>query len=162
MIFLNKEISTYISEIAVLESNERDSQKISAYFKICGDLERIGDHAMNLENYASVLKKSNSNLSSDALAEVKQMEQICRNSLQLLSDGFSNFNETLFSQISAAEQKIDDMTDRFKQNQIDRIKQGTCKSNANILYSEILTDFERIGDHILNVGESLMQIYLIR
>ena len=117
---------------------------------------------MNLENYASVLKKSNSNLSSDALAEVKQMEQICRNSLQLLSDGFSNFNETLFSQISAAEQKIDDMTDRFKQNQIDRIKQGTCKSNANILYSEILTDFERIGDHILNVGESLMQIYLIR
>ena len=160
--FLNKEISTYISEIAVLESNERDSQKISAYFKICGDLERIGDHAMNLENYASVLKKSNSNLSSDALAEVKQMEQICRNSLQLLSDGFSNFNETLFSQISAAEQKIDDMTDRFKQNQIDRIKQGTCKSNANILYSEILTDFERIGDHILNVGESLMQIYLIR
>lgn len=157
--FLNKEISSYISEIAVLETNERDSQKISAYFKICGDLERIGDHAMNLGDYASNLKKYHTSLSPEALSEVKEMEQTCQKSIQLIFEGFDHFDEKLFAQMAAAEQKIDDMTESFKKNQIERIRHGKCKGESSILYSEILTDFERIGDHILNVGESLMQIY---
>ena len=56
--------------------------------------------------------------------------------------------------IQAIEQKIDDITDNFRQNQIDRMREGHCNVESSILYSEMLTDYERIGDHMLNIGEA--------
>ena len=50
---------------------------------------------------------------------------------------------------------MDDMTLAFRQNQIRRMHEGVCSDEACILYSEMLTDFERIGDHILNIGQEL-------
>lgn len=156
--FLNKEISAYISEIITKDINESDSQKMTAYFKLCGDLERIGDHAMNLKSYARDLKKYSLELSEEALSEVAAMQEMCKKSLSLVLDGLGEFHQDYFAKMAAAEQKIDDMTESFRKHQLKRLKQGICGSQAGILYSEILTDFERIGDHILNIGESLMQI----
>ena len=51
------------------------------------------------------------------------------------------------------EQRIDDMTAEFRQNQLDRMKRGSCSDEACILFSELLTDFERIGDHALNIAQ---------
>ena len=59
------------------------------------------------------------------------------------------------SEISALEQKVDDMTELYRNNQMQRLQEGTCMDEGCILYSEMLTDFERIGDHILNVGQEL-------
>jgi phosphate:Na+ symporter len=53
------------------------------------------------------------------------------------------------------EQKIDDMTEIYRANQLNRMSKSSCEAQAGILYSEMLTDFERIGDHILNVGQYL-------
>ncbi len=53
------------------------------------------------------------------------------------------------------EQQIDDMTAAYRQNQMVRLRQGSCSDEACTLYSEMLTDFERIGDHILNIGQEL-------
>ncbi|MGN0963590.1 MAG: PhoU domain-containing protein, partial [Clostridia bacterium] len=54
--------------------------------------------------------------------------------------------------VSGFEQRMDDMTEQFRENQILRMRQGICSGEACVLYSEMLTDFERIGDHILNIG----------
>ena len=48
---------------------------------------------------------------------------------------------------------MDDMTDDYRRNQLDRMKAGVCSEEACILFSELLTDFERIGDHALNIAE---------
>ena len=56
--------------------------------------------------------------------------------------------------IKAIEHKLDDITDNFRQNQIDRMREGHCNVESSILYSEMLTDYERIGDHMLNIGEA--------
>ena len=53
------------------------------------------------------------------------------------------------------EQKIDDMTADFRRDQLTRMRDGTCSDEACILYSELLTDFERIGDHVLNIAQEL-------
>ena len=58
--------------------------------------------------------------------------------------------------IAQLEQKIDDMTDAMRQNQLQRMHAGADESA--VIYSELLTDFERIGDHILNIGEAMTQI----
>ncbi len=56
------------------------------------------------------------------------------------------------SQIVQLEQKNDDMTAQFRQNQLDRSRKGSCSEEGCVLYSELLTDFERIGDHALNIS----------
>ena len=142
----------------VHEKNEQDSQSISGYFKICGDLERIGDHAVNLAGYADALERYDTRLTPSELTEISEMKQICSSSMELVLECQRFLSPELFSQVAAAEQHIDDMTEQFRKNQIGRMQRGECNSAASVLYSEILTDFERIGDHILNIGQALLQM----
>ena len=58
--------------------------------------------------------------------------------------------------VAALEQKIDDMTAQFRQNQLERMKESDHPDEMSVLYSEMLTDFERIGDHALNIAQALM------
>ena len=65
--YLNKEISKYVSRTLVKERNPKDSQYMSALFKVCGNLERIGDHAMNIGEYTNMIKEKDITFSADSL-----------------------------------------------------------------------------------------------
>ena len=151
--YLNKEISKYISRMLVKERNPKDSQYMSALFKVCGNLERIGDHAMNICEYTNMIKEKQITVSKEVMVQIEQMKQVCCDALDLLLDNQAN-SENLHS-IESIEQKIDDMTESFRQGQIDRMQTGKCSDEGCVLYSEMLTDFERIGDHILNIGQEV-------
>ena len=153
--YLNKEISKYISGRIAYETNADDSALLSALFKISGNLERIGDHAMNIYGYATTLKEKGIGFSDAACREIEKMNDICVTILNMVSKRERISADTL-AKISAAEQKIDDMTEEYRRNQLERMKKGNCSDEACILYSEMLTDFERIGDHVLNIGEALV------
>jgi len=58
-------------------------------------------------------------------------------------------------EVAQMEQRIDDLTEQFRRNQLKRMRAGGCSEEACIIYSELLTDFERIGDHVLNIAEEL-------
>ena len=150
--YLNKEISQFISHVIVHETNEQDSSAVSAYFKIAGNIERIGDHAMNICGYSSILKEKDVHFSEEARNEIREMERICREAIDAISGVVSNPVEWL-SQVSALEQKMDDMTASFRRNQMERMRKGVCSDEGCILFSEMLTDFERIGDHVLNIAQ---------
>ncbi len=152
--YLNKEISRYISHIIVYETNERDSQQISGFFKISANLERIGDHAVNICEYTRMLEEKHIGFSQQAKGEIEAMRQTSLEAIKALGD-MSPLAPEVLEDISGYEQKMDDMTLEFRQNQMARLRQGTCSDEACTLYSEMLTDFERIGDHILNIGQEL-------
>ena len=151
--YLNKEISKYISRMLVKERNPKDSQYMSALFKVCGNLERIGDHAMNICEYTNMIKEKQITFSKEVMVQIEQMKEVCCDALDLLLDNQAN-SESLHS-IESIEQKIDDMTESFRQGQIDRMQTGKCSDEGCVLYSDMLTDFERIGDHILNIGQEV-------
>ena len=155
--YLNKEISKYISHVIVYENNEKDSAQISAFFRVSGNLERIGDHAMNICEYTKRIAEKGISFSPAAKTEFAEMRKTSLAALDLLGN-LQGISVERLSQVAAAEQKIDDMTLRYRQNQMDRIRDGLCSDEACVLYSEMLTDFERIGDHILNIGQELTQI----
>lgn len=152
--FLNKEISKYISHSIAFEANEKDSALISAFFKISGNLERIGDHAVNICEYTKRMQEKRIAFSEQAKSEISQMQSVCASSMKLLLS-MEELTVSSLSEVAALEQKIDDMTDLFRQNQFKRMQKGTCSDEACILYSEMLTDFERIGYHMLNIGQEL-------
>lgn len=151
--YLNKEISKYISRMLVKERNPKDSQYMSALFKVCGNLERIGDHAMNICEYTNMIKEKQITFSKEVIVQIEQMKEVCCDALDLLLNSQVN-SESLHS-IESIEQKIDDMTESFRKGQIDRMQTGKCSDEGCVLYSEMLTDFERIGDHILNIGQEV-------
>lgn len=155
--YLNKEISKYISSVITHESNEAGSRLFGAYLKITGNIERISDHAMNICGYSEIMQRQNITLSEEAKEETLHMQNICDKLLSRLLDHDEEIVMEL-TKISALEQKIDDMTEKYRDNMMIRIKNGTCSEEECVLYSEMLTDFERIGDHGLNIAQELAEI----
>lgn len=155
--YLNKEISKYISKVLVNESNPMDSQYISALFKVCGNVERIGDHAMNICGYTKLIEKQGISFSQEVRVEIDAMKEVCIKALEFLNEIHHNQqdNNQDVKAIEKLEQQIDDMTDDYRQKQLVRMQKGTCSEEGCIIYSEMLTDFERIGDHILNIGQEM-------
>ena len=155
--FLNKEISKYISRLITYETNEQGSSIVSSYFTITGNIERIGDHAINICGYSKLLEKRHIQFSAQAQEEICQMRDICLEALNALHQREAG-DLLWLTDVSALEQRIDDMTDLFRKDQLERMKAGTCSDEACILYSELLTDFERIGDHVLNIAQEMSSI----
>ena len=151
--FLNKEISKYISRMLVKERNPKDSQYMSVLFKVCGNLERIGDHAMNICEYTNMIQEKQISFSAEVIKQIGQMKEVCNQALDMVLGIEQNGGD--IKEIEQIEQKIDDMTEDFRKRQIDRMQTGACSDEGCVLYSEMLTDFERIGDHILNIGQEI-------
>ncbi len=151
--FLNKEICRYISDVIVNETNEKDSAAVSAYYLISGNIERIGDHAMNICEYTQLLKRKNIHFSEDARAELRKMQNVCLEAIDILETEPGVDVDRWLERVASFEQKIDDMTGEFRDSQLDRMRRGTCSDEGGIIFSELLTDFERIGDHVLNIAE---------
>ena len=152
--FLNKEISLHVSRLITYETNEKASAVVSSFFTISGNIERIGDHADNLAGYTRMLNKRNISFTGVAHDEISAMRDICLegiNDLLSLNAG----NVEWLADVSALEQRIDDMTSDYRRNHLERMRDGQCSDEACILYSELLTDFERIGDHVLNIAQEL-------
>ena len=155
--FLNKEISLHVSRLIAYETNEKASAVVSSFFTISGNIERIGDHADNLAGYTRLLNKRNISFTGVAHDEISAMRDICLegiNDLLSLNAG----NVEWLADVSALEQRIDDMTSDYRRNHLERMRDGECSDEACILYSELLTDFERIGDHILNIAQEMAKV----
>lgn len=152
--FLNKEISRYISNMMIHETNAGDLKKINGYFRICTNLERIGDHAMNICEYTQLIEEKHIRFTPEAMKEIASMKEASLSSMDMIS-GIETLDLEKYTEVVALEQKIDDMTDAYRENQIVRMRHAACDNDGAVLYTELLTDFERIGDHMLNIAQEL-------
>ena len=151
--YLNKGISEYIVSLMSTEMNTEDARKINGYYAIISNLERIGDHATNLAEYADDMKKWELKFSDNVLEELGEMKKQCMNSLENVKVNDNSDIDGVLKQAVVMEQKTDDMRDKYFKKQMQRLKKGKCKPQSGIVFSEVLTDFERIGDHVLNIAQ---------
>ena len=156
--YLNKEISYYISHAMVFDMSEKHALAMSALFKITGNIERMGDHATNIAGYANLLESKGLKLSDKARAEVSQMVKTTSEAYNIL---LGSKPGSVHIKMAQMEQKIDDMTEDYREHQLERLKSGSCSGDACVIYSEMLTDFERLGDHMLNIAEAAAESNLI-
>ena len=156
--FLNKGISEYIVSLMASEMNMSDSRKINGYYAIISNLERIGDHAVNLAEYGDDMRKWEIDFSDTVKEELNEMKAQCIAALDNLKEVTSENVERILSQAVIIEQKTDDMRDKYFKKQLQRLKKGKCKPQSGIVFSEILTDFERMGDHALNIAQQYREM----
>lgn len=154
---LNKEISQYISKILVHNNDKKNVADIEQYFLITGNAERIGDHAMNIAGYVKSMDENDITFSQSALDEIVKMQEICSLALGKAINPQKD-KKAWLKEVEVLEEEIDSMTDAYRNEHLSRMQQSKCSEEACILYSELLTDFERIGDHILNIAQANVKI----
>lgn len=155
---MNREISQYISKILVNNKSGQSVSAIEEYFTITGNVERIGDHALNIGGYVNMIQSKSIDFSDDARSELKEMQKITKKAIDQLMTSTSDEPEKWLSKAAGFEQRIDDMTNAYREKHLERMRQGKCLESACVLYSELLTDFERIGDHVLNIAQAYIKI----
>lgn len=156
--YLNQQVINFTTAVISHEFQAESSQSIVLFLKLSSDLERIGDHAMNIAARAQKIAKDDTHFSEDALKEIGIMESLCNNILdELIIMDYDEF-KYIVDKVDVMEDNIDKTQHQFAVNQLIRLKEKKCTTENSVIYTKILTDFERIGDHGLNIAESLYHI----
>lgn len=152
--FINFEMTKYMSKVSVLNMSKLESDICNTYYRSFTDIERIGDHAINLVDYGEEeLYKLNKYPVIEE--ELTQLQNIIEESITLLSNSHPHEIEDVYLTISMNEDRIDELTERFKANQMQRLKAGEVDALDCVVYTEILIDIERVSDHLINLAEDL-------
>lgn len=156
--YLNKEISKYITAVVPNEMTNTGSRQYHALYLTTGNIERISDHAMNIAEYINMMENKKVTFSKTVEKELTAMKQKCIDLFDTLAQHPEDY-QAWKNQIADMEQEIDDMTVQYRENTFEFINSGESTDEGSILFSEMLTDFERIGDHALNIAKDMAKIY---
>lgn len=154
--FLNHKITSYLIKINSLDLLENDSKYIGSLFHVVNDIERIGDHALNLSEAAQKSAEDKLTLSDTAK---KELRDLFNTTQQLLSGAIEAFDKQTLTvdesfKLYELEEHIDDLSDLYQNTHIARLNNMECSTEAGMLFVNTITDFERVGDHAINIAFS--------
>lgn len=153
---LQEAITDYLMTLTQRDLSEEESKKIPALLHSVNDLERIGDHSENLMELAIRKIEGNLPFSNSAIAEIKEMVQ----NINDMTDGVLRALATNSTEdakfVLQKEDRVNALTDELRQNHIDRLGRGECKVLSGIVFLDMISNFEKIGDHLTNVAQAVM------
>lgn len=159
--YLNIEITRHVTKFTAMPMSAADAETVNSLFKVISDIERIGDHAINIAEYVGTLKEYKVTFSSHALGEIRTLAQCLYEGLDAVSLAPGRAGHNALRRVMTLEQQVDDLNQEYRQSQMERIHAGSCNADAGVFFSELLTDMERISDHTLNLAEEFDKVGLI-
>ncbi|MDF2586247.1 MAG: Na/Pi cotransporter family protein [Anaerocolumna sp.] len=151
--FLNKEIKKFIIKTNELNLSKDSSLAINKQLVITSNLERIGDHALNVAEHTNQCAEHNLTFSAKGLEELGMIRDAILEMFSIIENKSFTYAQRK-EKVSLLETKVDRYTEQFRNNHIDRVTNGECNIESGILYDEILTDLERVADHLMNIAEA--------
>ena len=150
----NISISRRLSKVLTIEHGPAETKRLNSIFQITGNVERVGDHAMNFAEHAVFIREKGLKLSKETIEELKEMREQCRKAFDRMELSAQTDPTQLLVDAVSFERAVDDITERCRDKQVERINNRACEIESAVLYSEILIDYERIGDHMRNIAEA--------
>lgn len=155
--FLNHNITPILVKINSLDLSYSDAKYIGRVFHVINDIERIGDHAQNLEEAAKSRVDEGIEISAEGEKELRDMYET---TLKLIDGSIEAFTAQILDnekaeQLSEYEASVDDMQTEFEQSHIERLNAHKCNTRAGMLFINTITDFERVADHATNIAWSV-------
>ena len=150
-------ISTYLVKLSTKELSEADSKKIHLMLHAVGDFERISDHAVNLLEAAKEIKEKNIVFSQEAQAGLDVMIEAVREILNNTTLAFVHNDIDMAIQIEPLEQVIDRLRDKLKDAHVRRLTNGECTIELGFVFSDLITNIERISDHCSNIAIGIIE-----
>lgn len=145
-------IGSYLVKLSARKIGESDSALAAEYLRIIGDFERIADHSVNILESAEEMQQKGIAFSAAALQEYATMAGAVREVTALAYDSFVSGDAQAARQVEPLEQVIDDLKEEMRTRHIRRMQQGSCGIEAGFIWSDLLTNLERVSDHCSNIA----------
>lgn len=145
-------LATYLVKIGSERLADSDSEEANMLLKLLGDFERISDHAVNILESAEEMKEKKLAFSDTAEKEFFIISQAVKEILDLSVNAFINNDREKASEVEPLEQVIDEMKENMRTNHVMRMRNGECSIEMGFVWSDILTNFERVSDHCSNIA----------
>ena len=153
--FLNSELTRYVALLSARLHNESDGKFLSASVKSASDLERVGDYAENIVEYAESLQAQKATFSEPAVAEIKEMERKITGLYHEVKKAYHDLDFSALDQAYQIEDQIDKFTETMESQHIKRLVAGQCTPQVGAEYISLAQNAERVADHFIDVGKSI-------
>lgn len=157
---LEESITEYLVKLAKCDLSDKEKGIVASTFHVVIDIERIGDHADNIADLT--IEKINKNLkySQDAIDELYEIYNSTLKALEIAIDSYVNRDIVKAKSILDVEDKIDAYQRNYREKHIQRLYDGKCNAFAGAIFLDLISAFERIGDHSTNITESVLENYV--
>jgi len=152
---LNKYITQFLIRLSSQQLSETDEKKVSSFYKATSDIERIGDYAENITEFAGDMMVAQAKFSDEALAEILDMDKHLSALYAEVEKAFAEHNLSNMADIEREEDATDDICKLMHASHIRRTNEGVCTAEAGSVYLQLAVNMERIGDHMYNVANSV-------
>ena len=151
-------LGTYLVKISNSDLTESNSHRVARMLHSIGDFERIGDHALNICKTAEEMHTKNISFSEDALKEISVITDAVTEIINISVDAFINNDIEIASHVEPLEQVIDKLNKKLKAMHITRLQNGECTIELGFIFTDLLTNYERVSDHCSNIAVYTMQL----
>lgn len=152
----NKRVVGYLVKLSLQEVSETDEKKISSFFRVSSDLERIGDYAENITEYAQLAVEKNLEFSERAVEEIREMDLHLTNLFGHVGNVFRYSDLSYIPDVEKEENETDRMNRVMQQSHLRRMNEGNCSPETGAIFLQLAVNMERIGDHMHNIANSVL------
>ena len=152
-------INVYLTKMAARSLNNYQSRLVGRYLHSVGDLERISDHALNIAQLAQKMSEEKIEFSGIALKELNILFSLIKNVSTTMVDGFMSNDVEISYKVQPLEQIVDKVTDKMRENHIERLQRGECNIEGSYIFNDLLNNYERVSDHCSNISLATIGLY---
>ncbi len=150
-------LGSYLVQISQHGLSMDDIHTVSRLLHAIGDFERIGDHALNIQQSAKELQEKELEFSDAARAELKVLMEALVNTLELTIDSFQADDPLTAQAVEPMEETVDQLIAEIRARHIRRLQNGECTIQLGFVLSDLLTNLERVSDHCSNIAVSVIE-----
>ncbi|MDE6585327.1 MAG: Na/Pi cotransporter family protein [Clostridia bacterium] len=151
----NSYVSSFLVKLSLLDLAESDEKKVSSFYHVASDIERIGDYAENIVEYATQMTEAKETFSEHAKAEIEEMDLHITNLYDHVREVFVNQDMSRIPDVEREEAATDKMCKTMQKAHLRRAAEHRCTPEASAVYLQLAINMERIGDHLHNVANSV-------
>jgi len=152
---MQRDINTYLTTLYQEHVTEAEAKEINSFLRMSNNLERIGDSVENVALMIEELIENNLNMAPDAVADAKSMAGRVKSFLELVTEGIIVSIPGLMDKAKEIEREIDLMREEKRQGYIARLRDGTCIFDTSLIFLDMLTAMEKIGDYCFNIAQAI-------
>ena len=151
-------LGSFLVQLSSSALTEKDSRQVSQVLHAIGDFERMGDHALRLQEGAEEVHTKKIEFSPEAGEEIDLLTEAVREIVTMTTEAFQNNDRELAQHVEPLEQVIDALIARARSGHIGRLQAGKCTIQVGFVQADLLADYERISDHCSNIAAALIEL----
>ncbi|MBW1898145.1 MAG: Na/Pi cotransporter family protein [Deltaproteobacteria bacterium] len=155
---VQKEINTYLTKIFQGDVNQSEAKEISSLMRMTNNVERIGDSIENVALMVENIIESKMDFSQWAVADIKNISSQVVVFIKHVTEGMQHMTPSFMEQAQEIEDNIDFMREEMRQEHINRLRSNKCGTDAGLLFSDMLSNFEKMGDYCYNIAQAVAGI----